>query len=171
MSNLAELAFLNTRVSIHAARLQPTESLLPFIDSADPVPEDYLEAIGLDLRHDAPALSPAVLEQRLMAALIEDAESIRHALPSAMRQLLKQWMQRFEMMNLKSLIRCKLTGCSTARAREFLHDLKGFGSLPLQQLLDSEDIDEFMRVLASHNPVLAAKVRTHIADADQLFML
>ena len=137
MSNLAELAFLNTRVSIHAARLQPTESLLPFIDSADPVPEDYLEAIGLDLRHDAPALSPAVLEQRLMAALIEDAESIRHALPSAMRQLLKQWMQRFEMMNLKSLIRCKLTGCRTARARECLHDLKGFGSLPLQQLLDS----------------------------------
>ena len=171
MSNLAQLAFLNTRISIYSGKLQPPESLQPFIESADPVPSGYLDAIGLDLWHEEPALSASTLEQQLMDALIEDAEYIMHAIPAAMRQLLVHWMRRFEMMNLKSLIRCKLTRCSSERARDFLLDIRGFGSLPLDQLLHAEDIDEFMRTLAVQDAVLAEKIRAHIGDAEQLFML
>ncbi|MEJ2309797.1 MAG: V-type ATPase subunit [Gammaproteobacteria bacterium] len=171
MSNLAQLAFLNTRISIYAGKLQPPGSLQPFIESADPVPSDYLEAIGLDLREQEHALSASALEQELMNALIEDAEYIMHAIPAVMRKLLFQWMQRFEMMNLKSLIRCKLTNCSSERARDFLLDIKGFGRLPLEQLLHAEDIDEFMRTLALRDAVLAQKIRAHIGGAEQLFML
>jgi V/A-type H+-transporting ATPase subunit C len=171
MSRLADFAFLNTRVSLHAAMLEPVESLSPFIETADSVPPDYLGRIGVDLPADQGSISPALLEQSLMTTLVEDALRIRHAMPPQAQRLVTQWMRRFELINLKSLIRCKLTNCDVELTRDYLLDLGSFASLPLQRLLNSEDIDEFLRVLAEHDSLLTNRIRDYIGDPQQLFLV
>lgn len=171
MSRLTDFAFLNTRVSLHAARLEPVESLSSYIDSSDSVPQDYLAQIGVDLPADLQSLSTAMLEQRLISTLVEDAGRIAHAMPAQSQRLVFRWMQRFELINLKSLIRCKLRNCDAVVTEEHLLDLGNFATLPMQKLLNSEDIDELMRVLHGHDSVLANRVRDYIGDTQELFMV
>jgi V/A-type H+-transporting ATPase subunit C len=171
MSDLARFAFLNARVSLYAARLQPLDSLLSYIDSAHELPADYLESAGLPGLADQPPASASELEQHLISHLSMEAEGLMHAMPPETRGLIAQWMRRFELMNLKSLIRCKLTNCSLERSREYLLDIGHFARLPLDEFLHSEDIVEFLRMLAVHDASLARKIRLHIEDPEQLFLL
>jgi V/A-type H+/Na+-transporting ATPase subunit C len=171
VGDLSRLAFLNARVSLYAARLQPVESLLPYIDSPHELPADYLESIGLPGLTDRQPDSAGELEQHFMSCLAVEAEGVMHAMPPETRGLIKQWMRRFEFMNLKSLIRCKLTSCDLELSREYLLDIGHFARLPLDEYLHSEDIVEFLRMLSAQDATLARKIRLHIEDPEQLFLL
>ena len=171
MGDLSRLAFLNARVSLYAARLQPVDSLLSYIDSEHELPEDYLESIGLTGLADRQPGSAGELEQHFMTCLADEAEGLMHAMPPETRGIIRQWMRRFEFMNLKSLIRCKLTSCNLDLSREYLLDIGHFARLPLDEYLHSEDIVEFLRLLSADDASLARKIRLHVEDPEQLFLL
>ena len=166
MGDLSRLAFLNARVSLYAARLQPVESLLSYIDSPHELPPDYLESIGLPGLTDRQPGSAGELEQHFMGCLAAEAEGLMHAMPPETRGLIKQWMRRFEFMNLKSLIRCKLTSCDLDLSREYLLDIGHFARLPLDEYLHSEDVVEFLRLLSAQDASLARKNRFHVEDPE-----
>ena len=146
MGDLSRLAFLNARVSLYAARLQPADSLLSYIDSTHELPADYLEAIGLSCMADRQPSYSDEIEQHLMTCLVDEAEGLMHAMPPETRGIIKQWMRRFEFMNLKSLIRCKLTNCDLDLSREYLLDIGHFARLPLDEV-DRCPEDIFNRIL------------------------
>ena len=171
MGDLSRLAFLNARVSLYAARLQPVDSLLSHVESPHELPADYLESIGLPGMVDRQPGSAGELEQYLMSCLAVEAEGLMHAMPPETRGLIRQWMRRFEFMNLKSLIRCKLTNCNLDLSREYLLDIGHFARLPLDEYLHSEDIVEFLRMLSGQDASLARKIRLHVEDPEQLFLL
>ena len=171
MGDLSRLAFLNARVSLYAARLQPADSLLSYIDSSHELPVEYLESIGLSGMSDRQPGSAGEIEQHLMTRLVDEAEGLMHAMPPETRGIIKQWMRRFEFMNLKSLIRCKLTNCDLDLSREYLLDIGHFARLPLDEYLHSEDIVEFLRLLSAQDASLARKIRLHSEDPEQLFLL
>jgi V/A-type H+-transporting ATPase subunit C len=172
MRAAADYAFLHSRVSTLAAQLLPVERLEPLIDDPDADHVDYFTAAGLTRLSDNVPQEARELEQYLAAVLLDEAIRLGRGLNSLARDLIHHFVRRFEMVNLKILIRCKLAGCSPEEIRARLFDL---GSLPagnLEQLLQAEDINEFLRLLeAGRHALLARQLRQVLAESQEVFLV
>lgn len=86
-------------------------------------------------------------ERALIRTLMLELSVLLRPLDGASRNILVHWTRKFELYNLKALIRGKIQGLSYEQIKENLHDLPSLISLPHEQLLRTENIPELLRQL------------------------
>lgn len=172
MTEVTDYAFLNSRVSVMAAQLLPRAQLEALIDDPEADHRDYFEAAGLSSLSEAPDLEPRQLEQQLARILIEEATRLAHGLHSSARDLIHHFVRRFEMVNLKILIRCKLAGCGPEQIRERLFDLSPLPQMPTEAMLHAEDVNECLRLIeAGRHSLMAHQLRQVLAESQEVFLV
>lgn len=139
--------YLNTRVTLFATRLLTPEQIerLPRLTLSDLTKAYDLAALheqGLPVAPQLRAIENALLHIGLSELLV----LIRPMYGEA-RELLMHWARKFELFNLKALIRGKLNGLPVAEIQASLYDLPPYLALPHQALLRTESVLELLRQL------------------------
>lgn len=145
-------AYLDTRVSLYAGRLWPDDALTALIDAPDGTVAEKL--IG----HGLPQLATGYdrtggtqdsrsLEQRIIAQILDETRVLVRPLSGEARAFLTFWTARFEMSNVKTLLRSKMTNERPAAVLTRLIPMGTFGRLDNQDLAHAEDIGELLRRL------------------------
>lgn len=144
--------YLDARVSLMAARLLREEELPVLAEGGAEESAAILAHAGLG-RILADLEAGRYLEQSIIRSQLDDVLILMRAAGEG-RRLLEYWMQRFELSNLKAIIRAKMSGAPAMLVRQELLDLGFLASLPLEELLQTEDVGELLRRLET----------THYAD-------
>ncbi|HWS02285.1 MAG TPA: V-type ATPase subunit [Gammaproteobacteria bacterium] len=145
--NTASYAYLHARVSVLTEQLMPVAELERLIVCPPDQEADLLERAGLSRNLDRGLDDPAVLEQKLIDAFIADFTVLARALSGVQRDLLVYWARRYELSNLKAIIRGKMSDQPAEKIREHLLDIGGFATLPVDDLLRTDDVAELLRML------------------------
>lgn len=143
----ANYAYLHTRVSVLAEQLLPMDVLERLIVCPPEQESEFLERAGLSLRLEHGADDPAVLEQKLTDAFIADFTVLARALSGVQRDLLVYWARHYELSNLKAIIRGKMSDQPAEKIREQLLDIGSFATLPIDELLRTDDVAELLRMV------------------------
>lgn len=106
-----------------------------------------LKRFGLPALVGDEAQASADFEQRLICRLVAEAEMLIRPLTGAPRQVLAHWMRRFELINLKVLLRGKGMTGATQDLRPQLVDMGSLAALPMEELLHTEDVPDLLRHL------------------------
>lgn len=148
-------AYLDTRVSLYAGRLWQEGQIDELIGAPDAAVADALARRGLQQLAAGvggaagPRPDPRSLEQRIVTQILDETRVLIRPLSSAARAFLAFWTARFEMSNVKTLLRSKMTGERPAAALERLTPMGALGRLDNQDLAHAEDVGELLRRLAS----------------------
>jgi V/A-type H+-transporting ATPase subunit C len=146
-------AYLNTRVSLYAGRLWHDEELDSLVGLSDDMFIDTLSRRGLpqlvagygsQTGHQQEARS---LEQRIIAEVLDETRVLIRPLSGHARAFLTYWTARFEVSNVKTLLRSKMSGESPAAVLTQLTPMGIFGRLDNQDLAHAEDVGELLRRL------------------------
>jgi V/A-type H+-transporting ATPase subunit C len=146
-------AYLDTRVSLYAGRLWRDEELDALISASDDAVIDTLSRRGLlQLAAGYGSLAagqqdPRSLEQRIVAKILDETRVLIRPLSGSARTFLSFWTARFEMSNVKTLLRSKMTGERPAAVLARLTPMGTFGRLDNQALAHAEDVGELLRRL------------------------
>lgn len=141
-------AYLNTRVSLFAGRLWRRGDFDAVLGVSDAEMPDALVERGLPLlavgfdRRDHRSL-----EQRIIAQVLDETRILIRPLSGAARDFLIYWTERFEVSNVKTLLRGKMTGERPAALINRLTPMGTFGRLDVQDLAHAEDVGELLRRL------------------------
>jgi len=170
MSVLSDYAYLDTRVSILAA------SLLSETDFDNLVNQNKGQHKTGNPRFDEllndDSIAPAMIEQVLFTQLVEEFEVLLHPLSGRARELLLFAFKKYEITNLKTIVRGKMAKMRAEKIAEQLIPLGTFAQLPIEQLLRTEDISECLRYL--ENTVyarIARQSRQVFEEKNQLYAL
>lgn len=147
MACVAHYAYLNTRVSILARQLLSQGQFQRLIDTPVEQQGALLRQAGVGFVSDPAFRQPESLERNLIAALLADFTVLLRPLSDPARSFLLYWMRIYELVNLGVIIRGKLAGQSQGLLRSHLVDLGRFATLPLDDLLGTEDVAELLRRL------------------------
>ncbi|MCB1757122.1 MAG: V-type ATPase subunit [Gammaproteobacteria bacterium] len=139
-------AYLNTRVSLFAARLLTPRQFDELVDCPDAELPEWLLRHGLDTMVRNSGDDPSA-EQRIGAALLREIAILARPLRGGQRGFIDDWTRRYEISNLKSLIRGKLMQQRPAEIAASMIDLGHFARLPIEQLLHVEDLPELLGAL------------------------
>jgi V/A-type H+-transporting ATPase subunit C len=138
-------AYLNTRVSLYAGRLWRDEEFVALVDAPDAAVVDTLTQRGLPQLISGP--DPRSLEQRMVAQILDETQVLIRPLEGDARTFLDFWTTRFELSNVKTLLRSKMTGERPAAVLARLAPMGAFGRLDNQALAHAEDVGELLRRL------------------------
>ncbi len=105
------------------------------------------EATGELVTELATALPTDSLETRLVRQLLAETRILIRPLAGDARQFLRYWISRFEISNVKTLIRAKLAGERPADLATRLVDMGPFTRLDAEHLMHAEDATELLRRL------------------------
>lgn len=141
MRELPSASYLDTRLSIMAAELLPDAALGGLIEQ----PLDSGICRALDLDPDAVTGSPLLVEHALSRQLLTDLAVVLRPLTGPAREFFGFWARRFELANLKALIRGKLRHTPADEIERQFHETPGFTRLPMERLLRTEDVTELLR--------------------------
>lgn len=145
---IASYAYLHARVSAMARRLLDGPTLHRLIQLPSGQEGDWFVQTELTgFRREEGGDIRASLEQRMISLLLADFVVLVRALSGAPRDFLIYWAHRFELSNLKAIMRGKLAGQTPATIRDQLVNMGPFASLPTDDLLRTEDIAELLRRL------------------------
>ncbi|MHB8455084.1 MAG: V-type ATPase subunit [Acidiferrobacterales bacterium] len=173
MGAIARFAYLNTRVSGMAARLLSDSSVDALIGQASDQENGILQAAGFD-RPGANDVTDSglSLEQWLISSLLADFVILVRPLTGAPRKFLIYWAYRFELSNLKTILRGKMTGQPSATIERQLADMGPFATLPVDELLRTDDVAELLRRLEG-TPFMdiARQARRILEEHRELFAL
>ncbi|MGE5320953.1 MAG: V0D/AC39 family V-type ATPase subunit [Hyphomicrobiaceae bacterium] len=145
-------AYLGTRVSLYSGRLLPDEALQALIEVPDSAVAERLSGEGLPQlatgydRKDG-AQGRLSLEQRIIALILDETRVLIRPLSGDARAFLTFWTARFEMSNVKTLLRSKMTEERPAAILARLIPMGTFGRLDNQDLAHAEDVGELLRRL------------------------
>lgn len=149
-------AYLNTRVSLYSGRLWHAEDYDVLLRASDAEIADTLAerglvqlaaGFGVPEHAAAPPNDPLSLEQRIIAQTLDETRVLIRPLNGAARNFLIYWTARFEVTNLKTLLRGKMTGERPAALLSRLTPMGSFGRLDSQELAHAEDVGELLRRL------------------------
>jgi V/A-type H+-transporting ATPase subunit C len=145
-------AYLNTRVSLYADRLLRDETLDELVGVANDAMADTLNRRGLPqlaAGYDTVAVpqDSRSLEQRIIAQILDETRVLIRPLSGAARTFLSFWTARFEVSNVKTLLRSKMSGERPAVVLARLTPMGAFGRLDNQDLAHAEDVGELLRRL------------------------
>jgi V/A-type H+-transporting ATPase subunit C len=142
---LPSASYLDTRLSILAARLLPEKTFETL--AGLPPEEGILPQLGVASVTDTDAALGQAGENMLSGALLEDLGIVLRPLTGAARSFFVYWGRRFELFNLKTLIRGKLRGLPASDIEGHLELTPSFAVLPKERLLQTEDVAELLRQL------------------------
>ncbi|CAK0747689.1 V/A-type H+/Na+-transporting ATPase subunit C [Gammaproteobacteria bacterium] len=184
MSAVSRYAYLHARVSVLTQYLFQEEALQALIEGSSSG-DTLLQRIGLanPLLEEvaSPSSNPfpqggkgygAILEQRLIDLFLADVETLVRPIGGAARDLLIYWVRRYELGNLKAIIRGKMVGQTQAWIRDELINVSPFATLPVEDLLQTEDATEMLRRLeATPYKDIARQARAIFEERNELFAL
>lgn len=147
MSTAADQAYLNTRVSIMAARLfEPMQVAALAQRGLRDLAEHFDLTRILDEHLTSRARSRAI-EQALIQTLLCELTILIRPMKATERTLVLSWGRKYALFNLKSLIRGKLYDLDQKEIRENLYDLPPNVRLPHRELFRAENVLELLRQL------------------------
>src|ERR1017187_3246900 len=125
----AQYAYLNTRISLFAGQLLGIDRINALID------HPYDEAARAAVPQNASVQYTGDLDQNNVTTLLDELTVLIRPLSGAPRELLVYWAHRFEIGNLKTIIRGKMSKQPRAAIEGQLQDMGAFTSLPIAELL------------------------------------
>lgn len=145
MSRFAEQAYLRTRLAIMSTNLLSAGQLADLVE----LPLDELSArTGFDVVQTGNvAQQLATFERALMQTWLDELSALLRPLKGPARRLLTQWASRYELLNIKALVRGKIGELSSEEIERSLFRLPGFLSLNHDELLNTDSIPELLRHL------------------------
>ena len=145
-------AYLDTRVTLFSGRLWTDDALEALIEMPDGAVAERLTgrglpqlATGYDRTGGTPY--PRSLEQRIIGQILDETRVLIRPLTGDARAFLDFWTARFEMSNVKTLLRGKMTDERPAAILARLIPMGSFGRLDNQDLAHAEDAGELLRRL------------------------
>jgi V/A-type H+-transporting ATPase subunit C len=164
--NAARYAYLHTRINLYAAGLLGRERLDALIDR--PHPDSLLAGAQPD---DARQYA-GDLDQSNVTLLLRELSVLIRPLSGAPRELLAYWAHRFELGNLKTIIRGKMAQQPQEAIERQLQDMGSFTSLPIAELLHSDTPAELLRRLEQTPYAEIARQARHLLEqGEALFAL
>ncbi len=147
MTTAAANTYLITRASVMARRLFTSQQLEDLAQTPlDSLGDDF--GLGEIITNTPdPALLNRTAERALIHTLMTELSILLRPLDGVSRDLLVHWSRKFELYNLKALIRGKLHGLPFEQIEQDLYDLPALISLPHDQLLRTENVLELLRQL------------------------
>ena len=142
--SVARYAYLNARVSVFARRLLGLDEIQVLLEGNATRPD----AIPPELARDGADVGLADnLDQEHISILLRELAVLIRPLTGPARDLLSYWAHRFELTNLKVIIRGKMTGQPQAAIQQDLLDMGSLERLPTAQLLQTDSLEELLRRL------------------------
>ncbi len=139
--------YLATRIAVMAGRLLRDEQIAALLSAP-------LETLGREFgisellaQGYAQGRINRAVERAMVQTLMGELEVLLRPLPAAGREMLIFWLRKFELYNLKALIRGKIQGQSPELIGHNLLELPGRIGLPHERLLRTENIPELLRLL------------------------
>jgi V/A-type H+-transporting ATPase subunit C len=145
VSRLAEQAYLRTRLAIMRANLLSKERLSEL--AAMPV-DELAETSGFDQfggKNNGERL--AAFERAELQAWLDELGVLLRPLEGSARRLLTQWASRYELLNIKALVRGKIGQLPNEEIERSLYVLPGFLSLNIDELLNTDSVPDLLRQL------------------------
>lgn len=170
---VARYAFLNARVSILAQQLVNDAELVSFLNGPIEEQKPLLQRMGLGEIDVVDAARKGTLARGINELLLRDLVRLIRPLEGDARALLMYWARRFELVNLKAIIRARLGGQEAEVIERELVDLGEFDTLSAQELLGAEDVAEMLRDLErkSHYAQIAREARRIFEEHHDPFIL
>jgi V/A-type H+-transporting ATPase subunit C len=170
MMNAAQYAYLNARVSVFAGRLLGMDQVNALIDQ-----QGEAEQLSPGAQHVAGGVTPQYvgdLDQNNVTILLRELAVLIRPVSGPARDLLTYWAHRFELNNLKVLMRGKMAGQPQHAIEAQLLDMGHFTRLPIAELLQSDSSAELLRRL-EQTPYaeIARQARHLLEEGEQLFAL
>lgn len=166
-------AYLNTRVSLFATQLWQAEQFRALMRaSEDEIPHLLAEGGLVRLSGVLPGNDIHSLEQSIVAQLLDETLVLLRPLTGPERAFLLYWTERFEVTNLKTLLRGKMTGERPASLQNKLTPMGSFGWLDVQDLAHAEDVPELLRRLEiGHYSGIVRQARQAFEESHDPFLL
>ncbi|KFI22260.1 V-type ATPase subunit [Nitrosococcus oceani] len=146
IATVTRYAYLNTLVSALSVRLLSAEQLWNLVEQSASDASVLLRTAGLT-GVSLQAMEDRSLEQVLVDTLWAEAQRLIRPLSAEAQELTSYWLRRFEIGNLKIVLRGKLTGRPREAIQADLIDIGGRGVLPLNLLMETEDAQEMLHCL------------------------
>jgi V/A-type H+-transporting ATPase subunit C len=144
-------AYLNTRVSLFSSRLWQDEELDSLVGVADDAMADILVQRGLPQLtagyREQTGQPPHSLERRIIAQILDEIQILIRPLSGNAHAFLTFWTARFEISNVKTLLRSKMTDERPASVLARLIPMGAFGRLDYPGLAHAEDVGELLQRL------------------------
>lgn len=170
MPNVASYAYLNTRISILSEQLLQHEQQQQLLEPESAQIDNLLQLAGVELGEQTRLLDSSLLEQSLINILVGETITLTRSMDAPGKAFINHWMRRFELINLKLLLRSKFAQAPSDDFRSRLVDLGPLTGIPLDKLLATEDIAEFLRQLEStHYKSMAVQARQVYQEKQSLF--
>jgi V/A-type H+-transporting ATPase subunit C len=172
MGSIRDQAYLKTRIGVFAARLFSPADIARF--KGMPLAQlgkafDLLPIIEEPL--ELPQKSRLV-EQALLSKIMFELSVLLRPASGRSRGLLLYWPRKYELYNLKTLIRGKLNDLGMEEIRDNLHDLPENISLPHESLLQAENVLEMLRRLEQGAYAIIARQARHVyEEKNEVFSL
>ncbi len=145
MNRLASQAYLRTRLAIMSTNLLGREKLKQI---AQLPPEELTRSTGFDeVKGSNDVARLAAFERALMQTWLDELSTLLRPLEGAARQLLTQWASRYELFNIKALVRGKICQLPNEEIERSLFILPGFLSLNHDDLINTDTVPELLRHL------------------------
>ena len=147
MSNAADQAYLNTRVSVMATRLFDPDTIgqLSQLQLPELAKRFGLTAL-LDEQQSARVRGRAI-EQSLIQVLLAELQVLVRPMSAPARAIVVAWGRKYALFNLKTLIRGKLYDLDQQAIRDSLFELPTIVALPDEEMLRAENVLELLRQL------------------------
>lgn len=139
--------YLKTRASVMSGQLIDASDIESYLHTPLPQLEKQFGLEGLSERGLSEAELNRTIERGLINTLMNELSILLRPLNGSARDILIYWSRKFELYNLKALIRGKLNDMPYEQIRESLHMLPPLISLPHEQLLRTENVPELLRQL------------------------
>lgn len=164
----ARYAYLHTRVSGLVRHLLPRDAIEALIAQPAAQEADVLQRMGVRVS----AQEGRPLEQQGISLLLADLIVLVRPLSGADREFFLYWAHRFELGNLKTILRGKMTEQPMALIRDQLVDMGPLTRLPVDDLLRAEDVAEMLRrLVGTPFAEIAREARRVLEQQHELFAL
>jgi V/A-type H+-transporting ATPase subunit C len=166
----AQYAYLNTRISLFAGQLLGLDRLDALIDR--PYDETTHNVAQMNATGNPVPQYTDDLDQNNVTTMLNELTVLIRPLSGAPRELLVYWAHRFELGNLKTIIRGKMSNQPRPAIEEQLQDMGAFTSLPIAELLQSDTPAELLRRLEQTPYAEIARQARHLLEqGEALFAL
>lgn len=162
----AEFAYLDARVNLYARQLLELDQINSLIERTPDEAAVELSQPGALLQDTDD------LDQHNVNILLGELAVLVRPLSGAPRAFLGYWAHRFELGNLKTIIRGKMANQPRPLIEARLQDMAAFASLPVDELLQSDTPAELLRRL-ERTPYaeIASRARQLLERGEALFAL
>jgi V/A-type H+-transporting ATPase subunit C len=170
MSRLTDQAYLRTRLAIMSTNLLGPEKLQALTQLSL---EELAKNTGFDaIKGSNDAARLATFERLLMQTWLNELSTLLRPLKGAARNLLTQWASRYELLNIKALVRGKIGQLPNAEIERSLFELPGFLSLDHNELINTDNVPELLRhLLKTRYRSLAAQALRRYEENPDPFLL